>query len=479
MMAAVFRIAVEEWRLWYRSRLAWVGLVTFLALLVATAVLTAVRVTAEKHRRLDHQAQAEARFLEQPDRHPHRMVHYGHYVFRPPTPLAMLDPGVDAVTGESIFLEGHRQNTATFADAGVSANVGGFGSLTTALLYQAFVPLLLIALGHGVVLRERETGTLPSLLSQGLSASTLVLGKAMALLALVGVVWVPALLVVALTLVYGESLLAAAGLLLTYAAYLVIWGGVVLLASVVCRGRSFALAVLLGVWLAWTLIVPRVGVAVTRARLPTHGRIEANLRMQADVQKAGDGHNATDPTFAKLRANLLAEYDVDRVEDLPVNIRGVVAEAAEASLTDVLNRYADERMAQEAAQARALAEFGWLSPTVAVAAASRALAGTDLVTHHRFLREAEALRFEFVQGLNRIHANQLAYVDDINRSRDADAERRTRVGADNWALLRAFRFVPAAPADRITSALSSWLMLAAWVAGVFLASAFVTRRLTP
>ena len=51
------------------------------------------------------------------------MVHYGHYVFRTPAPLARFDPGLDAVTGQSIFLEGHRQNTAMFAASGASADL--------------------------------------------------------------------------------------------------------------------------------------------------------------------------------------------------------------------------------------------------------------------------------------------------------------------------------------------------------------------
>jgi len=62
------------------------------------------------------------------------MVHYGHYVFRAPPPLAMFDPGVDAVTGQSLFLEGHRQNSAMFADARAEARTGGFGALTPAKL---------------------------------------------------------------------------------------------------------------------------------------------------------------------------------------------------------------------------------------------------------------------------------------------------------------------------------------------------------
>lgn len=479
MMNAVFRIASEELRLWYRSRLAVAGLVTYLLLLAGTSVLTVARTTAEKHRRLHHQTEAEERFAAQPDRHPHRMVHYGHYVFRPPTPLAILDPGVDAVTGESIFLEGHRRNTATFANAAASADVGDLGPLTPALLYLTLVPLLLIAFGHGLILRERETRTLPVLLALGLSTRTLVWGKALVLLSLIGVLLLPAALVVTLALWSGEPALTGVSLLLSYGAYLLIWGGTVLLASLVCRDRGLALGVLLAIWLAWTLIVPRFGVAVTIARLPTRGQLELDLQMQAEVDKAGDGHDPTDPAFAQLRTNLLGEYEVDRVEDLPINIRGVVAEAAEAASTEISNRYANARMAREAEQARGVAAFGWLSPTVAVGAASRTLAGTDLATHHRFLREAEALRFEFVQRLNRIHATQLAYRDDIDRSRDARAERRTRVSAANWSLLEAFRFAPDRPAERISSALASWLMLAVWAGAIAAACVLATRKLTP
>ena len=136
------------------------------------------------------------------------------------------------------------------------------------------------------------------------------------------------------------------------------------------------------------------------------------------------------PQYRQLRANLLAQYDVERVEDLPVNFRGVVAEVTEADLAEVMNKHAEERMALEARQARFAEYFGWLSPVVAVSASSRALSGTDLATHHRFLREAEAVRFDFVQGLNRVHVEQLDYIVDINRSNDTESERRTRMSAE-------------------------------------------------
>ena len=154
-----------------RSRLAVISLIVFAVLLIFTTGLTLLEAQAARHDRLHQQEQSEETFLSQPDRHPHRMVHYGHYVFRVPPPLALFDPGVDAVTGQSLFLEGHRQNSAMFADARAEARTGGFGTLSPAKIYHLFLPLLIIALGHAVILRERETRTLGPLLSQGVSGS--------------------------------------------------------------------------------------------------------------------------------------------------------------------------------------------------------------------------------------------------------------------------------------------------------------------
>ena len=71
-----------------------------LVVILAAVVSTVARVTAESDARRTMQVAAEEVFLSQPDRHPHRMVHYGHYVFRTPAPLAVIDPGVDSVALE-------------------------------------------------------------------------------------------------------------------------------------------------------------------------------------------------------------------------------------------------------------------------------------------------------------------------------------------------------------------------------------------
>lgn len=478
-MNAVLRIAGEEWRLWRRSRLATLALGLLALVLIAACLLTAARMLGEYHARTHQQTVAEETFLAQPARHPHRMVHYGHYAFRAPPPLAIIDPGVDAVTGQSIFLEGHRQNTAMFADARAGANLGGLGEMTPALVYQLLVPLLLIALGHGVLVRERETGTLAPMLAQGLSPRTLFLGKAVSLVGLSGVFLVPLVLLCVVGVMRGESVAAALALLVGYALYLLAWCLLIVLASCAFRQRGVVLAVLVLVWLVWSLAMPRLAVASANIAHPARGKIETDFVMSSDMRAVGDSHNAADAAFAELRANLLAQYDVDRVEDLPVNLRGIVAEYAEAKYTQVLNQYAEERMALESRQAAHASLFGWLSPQIAVGTLSRALSGTDLSTHHRFLRETEALRFRFVQGLNKVHAEQLRYIDDINRSSDPEAERRTRISAENWKVLESFRFEPAAANERIHAAALPLWMLTLWGGALFAGGFVAMTRVKP
>lgn len=478
-MNRVAIIAAAEWRLWLRSKSALAALLALVLIVAATSILTAVRITEERHERAHQQEVAEETFLAQPARHPHRMVHYGHYVFRTPPPLAMIDPGVDAVTGQSIFLEGHRQNTAMFADTRASANIGGFQDLSPAFVYQILIPLLLIALGHGVFVREREARTLAPLLAQGVTGVTLYAGKVLALASLGVALLLPLLAMSLIAMATGEAGSVSLALLGTYGVYLLVWSALIVLVSSLVRTRGLALGILIFIWLAWALVTPRLAVASASAAASSPGKLETDFQLFADLRELGDGHNSADPAFAQLRANLLAEYDVASVEELPVNFRGIVAQTSEAELTDVMNEYAERRMALEVRQSRHASGFGWLSPVLAVSSASRTLAGVDLQTHHRFLREAEAVRYGFVQGLNKSHIEELSYADDINRGQDEDASRRARISPENWAVLDEFRFEPDAPDVRLQGAAFPFMMLAAWLGALIAVGVVVSRRLKP
>jgi ABC-2 type transport system permease protein len=170
---------------------------------------------------------------------------------------------------------------------------------------------------------------------------------------------------------------------------------------------------------------------------------------------------------------------VDSVDDLPVNFRGVVAQYSEPRQAEVLSEFAENRMQQELEQALIARQFGWLSPTVAIRSISTVLAGTSLETHHRFLREAEALRLEFVQALNRVHVEKLDYKLDMNRNASEEAADKAVVDASNWALLAEFKFEPENTSARISRATLYLLQLFFWVGITVLLLRIAVRRLNP
>ena len=461
-MTGVFRIFAEEWRYWSRSRLVISATGLLLIVILAAVISTVSRVQSDSEARQSMQNAAEETFLAQPDRHPHRMVHYGHYVFRTPAPLAVIDPGVDPLTGTVMFLEGHRQNSATFPAAYTTPQVAGFSFLTPAFTYQVLVPLVLIVVGFSVIARERELQTDMQLAAQGVSPLVLWLGKSLALLALSSIIVLPLAIAALFAISNGEPLATVSTLVLVYFLYLAVWSFAIVDFSARAKTSAMSLLWCCVAWLVVTVLVPRMASDFGSALAPVDGKIRTDLALIEEMRSVGDGHNAADPAFAALRASVLEQYGVDSVEELPVNFRGIVAEAAEAKLTKVLNRFADERMQNEIEQARIARNGAFLSPMVAIRNASMQTVGSDLGNHHRYLREAEAARFDFVQGLNRAHITELSYIDDINRNNDDAAGMRARVSADNWRVLQSFDFKPAPATDRIRDAGFAILQIFLW-----------------
>ena len=462
-MKLIWLIAQDEWRNWRRSSLAQAVFALVMLLALAATILTALDIYQGKQAQAARQTEAEQTFRSKPDRHPHRMVHYGHYVFREAPPLAMVDPGVEEHTGSIMFLEGHRHNTAMFAKQGDRGSLAPFGQLTPALVLQVMVPLMLILLGAASVTRERETGTLVQLNCLGVPPSTLLLGKTLALVIAALLILLPLMIACLAAVSLGESPVIALLFLSGYVIYLLIWCMAVTLASTLARQRLLSQGILLGLWLLTTIIIPKLATETSEIVIPTPSKIETELTMQEAMNAAGDSHNIRDRAFDDFRQKLLDQHGVDKIEDLPFNYRGAISTFGEARTTAVLNEYSELRMGRELSQARVERSFGWGSPMLALRVLSRTVADTSLESHHRFLREAEALRFDFVQGLNSVHENELPYSVDIKRGTDSASEQRARVSANNWKLLKDFAFAPADVSVRLVNALGPLIQLFLWL----------------
>ncbi|MBZ2191703.1 DUF3526 domain-containing protein [Pseudoalteromonas arctica] len=470
-------VAKDEWRYWLRSKLAMTVLAIGLVLTLASVIVTAITMMELSHTRHELQTTSDKSFVDQPDRHPHRMVHYGHYAFRTPSPLSTLDPGIDAYTGNSIFLEGHRQNSAMFADSRQGTALTKLGSLTPAFIVQTLAPLLLILIGYSGISRERELQTLSYLLSQGTSGVTLIAGKGLALLSVVGLILTPLTVSALFTVAAGESLLAVVSFVVGYALYLTVWVLLILLASSVFSKNSGSFTALAFVWILLCIVMPRVASTSASTAVPSAGKIETDFAVKAQLRKLGDGHNANDPAFMQFKQSLLKKYNVKSIDELPVNFRGLVASESEAKLTNVLNKFAEQRMQAELKQTKVSRYFGWVSPMVAIRSLSMIVVGTSIETHHRFLRETEQLRFDFVQGLNKVHVEKLSYQDDMNRNASTEATKQARVSAQNWQVLQNFTFNVDNAKVRAQRSIPAFLQLFIWIAVLLGGIKFVGRRL--
>lgn len=472
----VITIAKDEWRYWLRSKLAVSVLAIGIVLTLSSVVVTAVKMHELSDARGAMQSSSESTFVEQPDRHPHRMVHYGHYAFRTPSPLSVLDPGVDAYTGNSIFLEGHRQNSAMFADQKQGTGLTTIGKLSPAFVVQVLAPILLILIGYSAISRERESQTLSFLMAQGLSIYTVIAGKGLALFSVVCVIVLPLALSGLFAVAQGESIMVVLSFVAAYVLYLSVWALLVLLFSCAFSKNSESFTTSVFVWVLLCIAMPRIASTSASVSIPSAGKLETDFAVLAELRTLGDGHNANDPAFTKLREDLLAQYNVDSVEELPVNFRGVVASSSETELSKVLNRFAEERMQNELQQTQFSRLFGWLSPQLAIRTLSMIKAGTSIETHHRFIRETETLRFDFVQSLNKAHVEQLNYIDDINRNKGEEGWRRARISAENWKMIEGFEFTVDDAATRMSRSVSAYLQLFIWVGLLLVAIKMIGRR---
>ena len=260
----LFTIAAQFCRNAFRNRaVLWVTALLGLLLLMATYAGWK-QYTHQAAIRTKYQQEVREQWLGNPDKHPHRMAHYGYFAFRPKHPLSFFDFGMDSFTGVSVFLEAHKQNSVNFSEASFSTGLLRFGEISMAMVLQLLVPLLTVFLGFNVVSSLRENGTLKIVLSQGVSWQELILGNTLGIAGVAAVLYVPVTLVTLLFWtglnsfqVSGDEVFRLAILLLAYLAYILIWALIAVLVSAFSNTSKGSLTLLIGIWLLCTIVLPR------------------------------------------------------------------------------------------------------------------------------------------------------------------------------------------------------------------------------
>lgn len=475
-MRVLLSVMRNELRALMRQRTALAGVVLMTLLTVTATVVSLHHMQAAADHRARQQAAAQAAFDAQPDRHPHRVVHYGHFVYRLPAALAAFDPGVDPFTGSSMFLEGHRQNTANFGDVMQSSILTRFGQLTPAFALQILAPLVLVFLGHATLAQERQSGTLKQLLLQGAGRRSILGGKLAALLAVAGLFLLPAFLGLSwLSLGSPGNWTVSLTVMFGYTLYLAAWCVLITGVSAMMTQRRDALLAMIGGWAVMALLVPRVAPDLAYAAFPLPDRLQTDVSIARDLRAMGDSHDPNDPYFAAFRQRVLDRYGVTRIEDLPINYKGLLAVEGERLTSTLFNRYAADSAQIQHQQNRLVASFAALSPVLAIRQLSMAAAATDLRAHLSFLDQAEQHRYHIVQQLNQMQAEDVSYADDT--AKDAGADQRKRVNRSQWEKIPQFEFKSQANAAVLSSLLAPLLVLTGWLTAAMLMLGIASRRM--
>jgi len=319
----------------------------------------------------------------------------------------MLDRGVDGFTGQSVWLEAHKQNEFKFRPAQDATAVQRFGELTAATVMQLLLPLLIILLSFSAFAGEREQGTLRQLLSLGVKKTDLAWGKALGIAGALGALIVPATVigVVALALTSENGMLGSSAprMALMFASYLLYFGvfiGVSLAVSARAKSSQMALVVLLAFWIVNGLIAPRAIADVAKRAYPTPSAFAFQQAIDREMQGGPDGHDTADKRAEALKQRVMKQYGVDKLEALPVSFAGVSLQEGEEHGNVVFDKHYSALWNRFERQNRLKQLAGLFAPMLAIHSVSMGLAGTDFAHHRDFAAAAEDYRRMLVKKMN-------------------------------------------------------------------------------
>jgi ABC-2 type transport system permease protein len=455
-------IKKEFINLWREGRVKWFA--TVIALLLLITLVTSYRYSEQLRKEHDAAMRADREVWDnQSEKNPHGAAHFGFYLFKPVHPLSIVEPGIDRYTGATLFLEAHKRNSEQFSNITDQGDLVRFGYFSPAFVLQFLIPLLIIVAGFNIITRERESGNLPLLLSQGCTSQQLFLGKWLSLLLLVGLVLVPVFAAgMILLLLRGAdaySYGATTGMLLLYLLYYsLVINTVLLIGSKANRsGPAFLYCIIF--WIVCSVITPRVVSNLSQQVSPLLTNDEIVEKVNAlNKSQHRDVHALGGEAYKKLVDSMLKQYKVDTITQLPVNMAGVRLDVGEQMDTRNYEQVLALQREQLQKQQRIITAGSLFSPLIPTQQLSMALANTDIYSHQHFTDSAEAYRRTFVNLLNKY----IAYESGLQEGYTA-----FKAGPDLWKRVPAFHY--SRPGFSVLShylvpavVLLLWLLISGW-----------------
>ncbi|ATC35193.1 ABC transporter permease [Elizabethkingia anophelis] len=428
--------------------------------------------------RTEHQQEVRQQWESKPDKHPHRMAHYGYLIFRPRYPLSFFDSGLERYTGNSVFLEAHKQNTANFSEAGFSSGMLRFGEISIAMVLQILVPLFIFFLGFSCISAERENNTLKILLSQGVKWKELLTGKMLGLLSLVSLLYFPVIIVsVMLWLslagfkVSIDEVTRLLWIILSYFGYFFIISLVCVLVSATSKTSKSSLIKLISIWLLFIVIMPRAAQAFGSYTHPAPSKIDFDTRVESELIKAGDSHNPDDIHYKGIKDSLLKTYKVATVEELPFNYSGYIMAEGEKLSAGIYNKYWNEQLNIYEKQNNISTYLSFINPFLAIRNLSMALTGSDFNSYVSYQKQVEEYRYKLAQLMNKLQ------MENISNKKQGATDKPYTISKDHWKEMPDFSYRFIGQKDLFRNEISAILSLIIWGAGLLFLIHFMSKKI--
>jgi len=448
-------------------------------ILIAIALSSSLLRNLQHHHDVEHYSQdVRERWENNPDKHPHRMAHYGYVVFRSKTPLSFFDQGLDSYLGNIIFLEAHRQNSVNFSNVSQSSGLLRFGELSTGLLFQLLLPLLIFFWGFASVSDEREKGTLKLYLTQGVKWKEVLFGKSVGIFGISMLITLTTFVLTTLLLLIqpqSQSLsyysFPILGLLISYLAYLMIMSMLAVWVSAKSASSKTALIILIGFWMLFILIVPKLSQVAAQIMLPSPSKIEFNSMVEHELIQNGDSHNPDDPHFNAIKDSLLLAYNVQSTKELPFNYSGFIMKEGEKLSTDIYRKYQADLMNTYNRQSKFVNAMAIFNPYLAIKNISMVLSGTDFGSYQIFKKEAENYRYQLAQTMNDLQ------IEHISNYTSSSADKKAVISQQHWKDFPTFQHRFLTKNEMFESIKYSLLALMIWFFVLILSALFLTKNL--
>jgi ABC-2 type transport system permease protein len=442
--------------------------VTCNILLIVALIAGYSNICSQQEASKKYSHEVRERWENQPDKHPHRMAHYGYVAFRQPYPLSFFDFGVDSYVGKSVFLEAHKQNTVIFSEVSLSGSLLRFGEITAGMIFQILLPLLIFFLGFDVISKERENGTLKLLLTQGINWGEVIIGKSIGLFSLALILVVPSLLIGLVLVVLidsgneGYRIYLRYGLLVAfYLMYFFVIALLTVLISAKSSNSRSSLTTMIVVWLIFILVFPRLAQFIGYNLYPTPSKIEFDTKVEQDLLQLGDSHNPNDPHFKHLKDSLLKLYNVDSVHQLPFNYSGFVMREGERLSSTAYAIHQHSLVKSYIEQQKLFKYMAAINPYMAIKNISMGLSGSDYRSFNDFHNQTEVFRYQLAQRMNELQMKHIS-----NQSKGS-AAKQSKISKDYWLQHPEFHHLFLTPRSVIESELISFASILLWLTVLF------------